>query len=70
MTKHTKRVVLGEGHPWFFASRSDGLYDCVQLTKDPVECSLLLRSKKGLVPLKLRELGNWNRIRLVAEVLE
>lgn len=60
-----RRVVLGVGHPWFYIGDSGG----VGLTVDPVSDCLLLRNFvwKSLDPSGL---GNWNKIRLVAEVLK
>ena len=66
--KKPRRVVLGVGHPWFTAI-DDSLYARVALTRTPVAQSILLRQFDWL-PLKFRNLGNWNRIRLVAEVLK
>lgn len=66
--KKRKRIVLGEGHPWFCSS--DGVYDAIQLTKNRVAQSILLRGDEKTVPLELGNLGNWNRIRLIAEVIE
>lgn len=54
--KKPRRVVLGVGHPWFSLTT-------VALTKAPVHESILLR-------LSWKNLGNWNKIRLVAEVLK
>ena len=62
-----KRVVLGEGHPWF--SGKSG-YTNVQLTKEPVASSILMRGGEQLVELRFKNIGNWNRVRLVLEVLD
>jgi hypothetical protein len=65
--KKPKRILLGEGHPWF----SGDHFDCVQLTVEPVPESILLRGKnRKTVPLAFRNIGNWNRVRLVLEVLK
>jgi hypothetical protein len=68
MTTKPKRVVLGEGHPWFSEFDRTG-YTAIQLTVDPVAASILLRGGEKNVNLKTGGLGNWNRIRLVAEIL-
>lgn len=69
--KAIQRIVLGEGHPWYSASRSAGnLYDCVQLTEKPVAESILLRGGETTVPFEYGDTGNYNRVRLVLEVLE
>ena len=68
--KKPKRIVLGEGHPWYFSTVKGGSYDAVQLTGEPVAASILLRGGEKTVPLKYSGTGNWNRVRLVLEVLE
>ena len=68
--KKPKRVVLGMGHPWFIAT--DGgrvVYDGVYLTTKPVHPSILLRTPVPHVDLKIGRVGNWNKCRLVLEVL-
>ena len=60
MKKKLKRVVLGVGYPWFFASTG----------------KVVLYTKENGMPngkpvfLKSGYLGDWNKIRLVAEVLK
>ena len=54
-----RRVVLGVGHPWFVGTPCRGLI----MYKHPV-------GKWEYATLKHQDLGNWNRIRLVAEVIE
>lgn len=66
--KKPRRVVLGIGHPWFTAI-DDGMYARVALTRVPVSNSILLREFQW-VPIKFREVGNWNKVRLVLEVLK
>jgi len=65
--KKVRRVVLGVGHPWFYAElRSEGMrgqHIAMFLTKKHqvfTDCPVI--DAKGL--------GNWNKIRLVAEVLK
>lgn len=68
--RKVKRVVLGEGHPWYFTSTPrSGFYDSVQLTQKPVASSILFRGGETLVPLDWGGTGNWNRVRLVLEIL-
>ena len=58
--KRVRRIVLGVGHPWFL--RGSCMYrTLVSLGRDGGD--------PGDVELKFGNLGNWNRIRLVAEVL-
>ena len=65
-----RRIVLGKGHPWFFSSAtSPNQMDCIQLTQKPVAQSILLRGGEKTVPLQWKNLGNWNRVRLVIEVI-
>jgi hypothetical protein len=68
--KKSRRVVLGEGHPWFSTTPGHGPYDTVQLTRERVAESILLRGGEKLVPLKFKNLGNWARVRLVMEVID
>jgi len=63
-----RRVVLGTGHPWF-STRDGGEYTTVTLTRHPVAQSILLR-EFDWVPIKFSDIGNWNRVRLVIEVLD
>lgn len=61
-TKKAKRVVLGVGHPWFSKRTGIHNYDAV---------SIFTENMSGTcVPLKLGTLGGYNKIRLVAEVIE
>ena len=64
--KKPRRVVLGVGHPWFFAGvtiagrdQAIGMY---LMPGHHVFSDLKAIDPKGL--------GNWNKIRLVAEVLK
>ena len=59
--KKPRRVVLGVGHPWFYHVGM-GFYDKVALTSS--------QNKWPAKELNLGNLGNWNKIRLVAEVLK
>ena len=67
--KKIKRVVLGTGHPWYSSSKG-GIYDRVELTTKPVAESILLRGGEETVPLELGDTGNWNKVRLVLEILK
>lgn len=62
--KKPRRVVLGVGHPWFFAKLASGVdARAMFLTREHqvfTDCPMI--DPKGL--------GNWNKIRLVAEVLK
>lgn len=58
-----KRIVMGEGHPYYFAKDAKADWGtAVCLTKE--------RIPSELVRLKWGETGNWNRVRLVLEVIE
>ena len=62
--KKPRRVVLGVGHPWFLHSGWAGGRTHVCLTKrEAVE-------DHADVVLKFDDLGHYNRIRLVAEILK
>lgn len=45
-------------------------YDAIQLTETPVAGSILLRGGETTVPFKFDDVGNWNRARLVLEILK
>ena len=62
--KKPRRVVLGVGHPWFYFSPGR-----IGLTESRVDDSILLRSFDWK-EIDTHGLGNWNKIRLVAEVLK
>ena len=69
--KKPKRVVLGTGHPWFFNRHKGGLmYTAVELTTKPVQESILLRGGEEHVDLAIHDVGNWNKCRLVLEILK
>jgi hypothetical protein len=57
-----RRVVLGVGHPWFSGSEN------VQYAK--VGLTVGAQAVWRWIPLRFKNLGNWNKIRLVAEVLK
>ena len=59
--KKPRRVVLGVGHPWF--SRTEADWTHVSICVDGGYGA-------AFVPLNFDDLGNYNRIRLVAEVLK
>lgn len=69
--KKVKRVVLGVGHPWFaYHARGEGGYDTVYLTAQPIATSILCRGGEKIVGLDIKDVGNWNKVRLVLEVLK
>ena len=69
--KKIRRVVLGVGHPWFYVSQKGrASYDTMNLTTAPVAQSILLRGYEETVPFKFSDVGNWNKVRLVLEVLK
>jgi hypothetical protein len=59
--RRPRRVVLGVGHPWFNLSPGAGRTH-VSLSAKPNTLSDVV--------LNFRDLGNYNRVRLVAEVLK
>ena len=64
-TKRVKRVVLGVGHPWLhnlWGGRTGKMYDAVSLY--PKDCAGVIKV------LKLGNLGGYNKIRLVAEIIK
>lgn len=71
-TKVKKRIVLGVGHPWYSRTETKGnAYTKLQMTKTPVPFSILERQgKEELVEFDPQGTGNWNKVRLVLEVLE
>lgn len=68
--RKVKRIVLGEGHPWYSSALRGGLYDTVQLTNMPVSQAIIAREYACFVPLNYGDSGNWNRVRLVLEVIK
>lgn len=69
---NAKRIILGIGYPWYSTTQTKGHgYTKLQLTKTPVPQSILLRQgKEELVEFDPQGTGNWNKVRLVMEVLE
>jgi hypothetical protein len=59
--KKVRRVVLGVGHPWFSCNNVEGEF---------LHVGLLDRAYRAEQPLLIHDLGSYNRIRLVAEVLK
>lgn len=59
-----RRIVLGVGHPWFNVGYKGRVaYDTVTLTRE--------RNGMGeTVPFKFSDVGGWNKVRLVLEVLK
>lgn len=69
--KKIRRVVLGVGHPWFLVGqKGQAAYDTVRLTTTAVAQSVLMRGGEEFVPFKFSDVGNWNKVRLVLEVLK
>ena len=60
--KKVRRVVLGVGHPWFAHKHTNIAFDSVYLTPRA--------GVAGSVPFRPTAVGNWNKVRLVLEVLE
>ena len=65
--RKARRVVLGVGHPWFNSNGKSGHnYNSLSLTNIPVsECG-----DWNNVSFKFSDVGNWNKCRLVLEVLK
>lgn len=57
-----RRVVLGVGHPWFFSKAQGVMYDALYLTEGS--------GTGDSVPFTFRNVGNWNQVRLVLEILK
>ena len=70
--KEPKRIVLGVGYPWYSTTPTKGNgFTKLQMTKTPVPQSILLRQgKEELVEFDPQGTGNYNKVRLVLEVLE
>lgn len=68
--KKPRRVVIGVGHPWYSRSPGSKDYDRIQLTVLPVAPSILLRGGEKTVVLSPKNTGNWNKVRLIMEVLK
>ena len=60
--KKVRRVVLGVGHPWFFSKAQGVMFDAVYLTEHA--------GTGDSVAFKFRNVGNWNKVRLVLEILK
>ena len=65
-----RRIVLGTGHPWYSSAGQSGVYDTIQLTKKPVSASILARGGAMTVELNKKDTGNYNKVRLVLEIIE
>ena len=59
--KKPRRIVLAVGHPWFYTAYA-GTFDKIGMTLSRHGHAMRLR-----VPANI---GNWNRARLVIEILE
>lgn len=70
--KKVKRVILGVGYPWYSTTATKGTgYTVLQMTETQVPQSILFRTgKEELVEFDVRGTGNYNKCRLVLEVLE
>ena len=60
--KKVRRIVLAVGHPWFFRKAEDIYFDAVYLTEGV--------GTGTSVPFKFKNVGNWNKCRLVLEVIK
>jgi len=69
MAKKPRRVVLGIGYPWYSKRSNHGDYTHVELTQTPVNPNILLRGREKNVELNYGNTGNWNKVRLVLEIL-
>ena len=69
--KKLRRVVLGVGYPWYSATEGKGYgFTNLQMTETPVPQSILLRQgKEKLIEFDPQGTGNWNKVRLVLEIL-
>lgn len=62
-TKKVRRIVLGVGHPWFSVGMKRRIaYDTVRL--------FTAHGSAETVPFKFTDVGNWNKCRLVLEVIK
>ena len=70
--KRVRRIVLGIGHPWYSRTETKGPgYTNLQMTKTPVPYAILARKgQEELVEFDPQGTGNYNKCRLVLEVLE
>lgn len=70
-SRRVKRVVLGVGHPWYSGNGPEGTYADVRLYKECLATSILFRThdKANIAGISPNGTGNWDRIRLVAEIL-
>ena len=59
--KKVRRIVLAVGHPWFYTAWA-GTFDRVAITKERNGHAIRLRVPAGI--------GNWNKVRLVLEIVE
>lgn len=69
--KKIARVVLGVGYPWYYGQGPGGSYSEIRLYKKKLHESLLFRTHdtKNLAGISPSGTGNWNKIRLVAEII-
>lgn len=56
-----RRIVLAVGHPWFYTVNA-GMFSQIGITKERNGVATKLR-----VPANI---GNWNKVRLVLEILK
>lgn len=70
--KKKKRVVLGEGYPWFFGFGPSGLYAEMRLYKYPIAQNVLHvpADESDSIEIDPKNIDNSCRIRLIAEVIE
>jgi hypothetical protein len=65
--KAKRRIIMGEGHPFYFTG-PDG--DTGRSPFGTAVCLTKRRIPSSLVELKWGNTGNWNKVRLVLEVIE
>ena len=63
MRRKARRIVLGVGHPWFFEGTD---LHVLRLYKQPKQPGVFHEG----VTLNTGSCGNWNKVRLVIEVLK
>jgi hypothetical protein len=67
--KVKKRFVMGEGYPWYFERvKKYGIYDSLTLYSEGIRpCCLKPPHRKSLFT---SDTGNWNKVRIICEVLK
>lgn len=67
--KKIKRVILGVGYPWY-KCEENGCFTSLVLYVEPLHSSIMCRVPGHTVELTPKGTGNWNKIRLIAEVIK